>query len=422
MNNEKNELKDDARVPGRRQFIRNSALGMLALNLGCDLFGDEPGYFPGPGLQGSKADWGGKYVMESAPGPITVINGKPYTYFGGTGYYALQGSPELIKAAVAAVKKFGIHPATSRSGFGNTPVLIDVEKRTANFLGVEDAFYFVSGYLGSLVLLQTLKDKYDVIVMDETAHFSVKDGAYTTGKRIITFKHRSAEDLKATLQKELHPGERPLLATDGVFPTYGVIAPIPEYLATIKQYNGLIAIDDAHSCGVLGPNGRGTYDHFGLKDDSLYFCGTLSKAFGGEGGFVCGTKEFVDNAKARTGVYPGATPTGTATAAAAAKGLEIVTNHPEMRQKLWKNVKRVKDGIRNMGFPMNDTHVPIVSWELKSAKEMLAVQKALLDKGICLPYSKYVGAAAGGVLRASIFSAHTEAQIDFLLDEVKKLV
>jgi len=412
----------DTAVSSRRRFLKNSALGMLALNLRWDILREEGFFIDAADSSEGQLQWGGMYIMESAPGPVTTINGRPYLYFGGTGYYALHGHPELINAAVAAVKKYGVHPGTSRSGFGNNPVLLEVEKRIADYFGVEDAFYFVSGYLGTLVLVQTLKDKYDVIVMDETAHFSVKDGVYSTRKKVLTFKHRDPEDLKQTLKKELKPGERPLLCTDGIFPTFGVIAPVPEYLEALKPYGGLIVLDDAHSVGVLGPNGRGTYDHFGLKGDNLYFCGTLSKAFGGEGGFICGSKEFIEQAKLTTGIYSGATPTGNATAAAAAKGVEIVKNHPEMRDRLRRNVKLVKAGLKKLGFPVNDSPVPIVTWSLKSADEMLRVHRALMDRGIVVPYSRYVGAPAGGVLRASIFSEHTEAQINRLLVELKSLV
>jgi len=362
------------------------------------------------------------YIMESAPGPITVINGKSYLYFGGTGYYALHGNPQLIEAAIAAVKKYGIHPGTSRSGFGNNAVLLDVEKKIADFFGTEDAFYFVSGYLGPLVLVQALRDKYDVIVMDETAHFAVKDAVYSTNKRVLTFKHRDPEELKRVLKKELKSDERPLLCTDGIFPTFGVIAPVPDYVEILKEYNGLIVLDDAHAVGVLGSKGRGTYDYFGLQGDNLYFSGTLSKAFGGEGGFICGSKEFIEKAKATTGIYSGATPTGNATAAAAAKGIEIVKNHPEMRQRLYKNVKLIKAALKKLGFPMNETPVPIVTWSLKSAEEMLRVHKALMDRGIVVPYSKYVGAPAGGVLRASIFSEHTEDQLNRLISELSSLI
>lgn len=406
----------------RRQFMKRSSLGLLGIGFLNKLHLEEIIFPEREPFASEQLQWSGMNIMESAPGPNTIINGKSYLYFGGTGYYALQGHPQLIEAAMNAVKKYGVHPATSRSGFGNNPVLLDVEKKLADFFGTEDAFYFVSGYLGPLVLVQTLRDKYDVIVMDETAHFAIKDAVYTTNKRVVSFKHRDPEELRRVLRKELKPNERPLLCTDGIFPTFGVIAPVPDYLEILKQYGGLIVLDDAHAVGVLGPKGRGTYDYFGLKGDNLYFSGTLSKAFGGEGGFICGSKEFIEKAKATTGIYSGATPTGNATAAAGAKGIEIVKNHPEMRQRLYKNVKFIKDGLKKLGFPMNDTPVPIVTWSLKSAEEMLRVHRTLMDRGIVVPYSKYVGAPAGGVLRASIFSEHTEEQLNRLISELRDLI
>lgn len=417
-NVEKKGIKDIT----RRDFMTKSALGMLSLGLLGDQALSEILSGENIELPSGQLQWGGIYVMEGPPGPLTVINGKLYLYFGGTGYFALHGHLHLVEAAISAVKKYGIHPGTSRSGFGNNPILLDVEKRIADFFGSEDAFYFVSGYLGPLVLLQTLRDKYDVIIMDETSHFAVKDAVNSIGKKVLTFKHRDAENLKKVVVKGLKPDERPVLCTDGIFPTFGVIAPIPDYVEILKPYGGLFVLDDAHAVGVLGARGRGTFEYYGLKGENLYFSGTLSKAFGGEGGFICGSKEFIEKAKTITGIYSGATPTGNATAAASAKGIEIVKSHPEMRQQLYKNVELAKKGLRKLGFPMNDTPVPIVTWSLKSADEMLRVHKALMDRSIIVPYSKYVGAPAGGVLRASIFSEHTEEQINRLINELGKLI
>lgn len=421
MGNKKVIIERKSQTIGRRQFIKDSSLGLFGLNAAWHTLIDAS-FFHIDSMTKGQLQWGGVYTMESAPGPMTVINGHRYLYFGGTGYYALHGHPDLINAAIAAVKKYGIHPGTSRSGFGNNPVILNVEKRIADFFGTEDAFYFVSGYLGPLVLVQTLSNQYDVIAMDEVSHFAVKDGVYSTGKRVLTFKHRDPNNLKSVLQNNLKKGERPLLCTDGIFPTFGVIAPVPEYLEVLRPYNGLLVLDDAHAVGVLGSNGRGTYDHYELKGDNLYFCGTLSKAFGGEGGFICGSKEFIEKAKMTTGIYSGATPTGNATAAAAAKGVEIVKNHPEMRDRLRKNVKFLKEGMKKLGFSMNDNPVPIVTFSLRSSADMLRVHKTLMERGIVLPYSKYVGAPAGGVLRASIFSEHTEDQLISLLTELKALI
>jgi 8-amino-7-oxononanoate synthase len=404
----------------RRDFLRASVAG--AGLLWADLRLTE---FPAAGLQTAPSSPGaapGPFVMESIPGPEVIISGKKYLYFGGVGYYALHGHPDVIRAGVEAFPKYGMQSGTSRSGFGNNPVLIGVERKIADYFGTEDSVYFVSGYLDNLILAQGLAGKYDVIFMDETAHYSVKDGVATTHKPVFTYRHRDPGDLAAQIKKNLKAGERPLVMTDGVFPTFGVLAPVPDYLKVLEPYGGLVGLDDSHGVGVLGPHGRGTVDHYGITSDRVYYAGTLSKAFGGHGGFIPASKEFITNIRQNVGVYSGASPTPTPAAAASAKGIDLVAAHPEWREKLRRNTDLMKSGLRRLGFEVNDSPMPLATWALKSADDMKKLQKELLDRGIALPYTKYVGASAGGVLRATIFSTHTEAQIQRLLDEIKRLV
>ena len=405
----------------RRNFLKTSATGAGALLF--DLrFGDtfieefaQPAPQPG-------SPYGDMFVMESAPGAETVINGRTYVYFGGTGYFGLHGHPELIKAGVEAFPKYGTHSGTTRSGFGNNPVLLEVERRLADYFGTEDAVYFVSGYFANLVLAQGLAASYDVIFIDETAHFSVRDGAATAGKPVHTFRHRDPDDLAAQLKKILKPKERPLLLTDGVFPTFGHIAPVPDYVRALAPYNGLIGLDDSHAVGVLGATGRGTSEHFGLRGENLHFAGTLSKAFGAHGGFLPSSRRLIQHIRQNLGVYSGSSPTPTPIAASSAKGLELVKAHPEWREALRKNTSLVKQGLRCLGFETNDSPVPIATFTLKSAEEMKKVQKTLMDRGVAVAYLKYVGAPSGGVLRATVFSTHTEAHIQKLLDELRRAV
>lgn len=407
----------DVRLPGRREFLAKSLSAVLVLNPALGrIFADDERPL------GDAVPPAGGFVMESAPGPETVINGRRCLYFGGTGYFALHGHPEVIEAGIAAFRKFGCHSATSRTGFGNTPVQLELEKKIAGYFGTEDSIHFVSGYLDNLFLVQALKERIGAIFIDETAHFSIRDAVYSALKPVHTFRHRDPDDLARMLQRNLKAGDVPLVMTDGIFPTFGLIAPVPEYLKALEPYQGYLCLDDSHSVGVLGPNGRGTYEHFGVKSDRCFFAGTMSKAFGGHGGFIPATKAFIDHIKATCGAYPGATPSPTPAMAASIKGLEIVAREPQRRERLRRNVARVKSGLRQLGFEMNDNPVPIATWALRSAGDMKKVQQELFGRGIAVALSTYIGAPAGGVLRASIFSEHTPGQIDRLLDELKRLV
>ncbi len=361
-------------------------------------------------------------VMESAPGAETVLNGRRYLYFGGTGYFGLQGHPAVIRAGVRVFHDFGTHSATSRSGFGDNPILLEVEERLGQFFQEEEAVYFGSGYLGSLILSQALSDLYDIVFVDELAHFSINDAIPTLGKPVIRFRHRDPDDLRKKLKMRLQAHRRPFLLTDGVFPAFGRIAPVPEYAEVLAGYEGLIGLDDAHGVGVLGANGRGTYEHFGIKDSNFYYCGTLSKAFGGHGGFVAGKKDLIGRIRTKSGAYIGSTPTPTPIAAATAKGLEILMKHPEMRDRLWRNVATFKTGLRALGIEVEDSQVPIVAWSMRSEEVMRKIQRRLLGRGIAIAYLKYVGAPAAGVLRVSVFSTHTVAQVRRLLDELARVL
>lgn len=404
--------------PGRRTFLKRSTIGLLFMNYSLGHLFSEDGQSPST----SPSLYGNMFIMESAPGAEAVINGKKCIYFGGTGYFGLQNNPEVIQAGIEAFKKFGVHIATSRTGFGNNPVLLEAEKKIAEFFGTEDAVYFPSGYLSNIVLVQMLADEYDAIFIDETAHFSIRDAIYSARKPVFSFRHRDPNDLRKQLRDNLKPGDIPLLMTDGVFPTFGLIAPVPDYIKALEPYNGIMCLDDAHAVGHLGSNGRGTYDYYGVRSDRLHFAGTLSKAFGGYGGFVPASRKLIDKVRASVGVYSGATPTPTPIAAATIKAIELVRKHPEWREKLRKNTALGKDGMKKLGFEMNDTPIPIITWTLKSAEMMKKVQHELWSRGIAVAYLKYVGAPAGGVLRASIFSTHSEEHIRRLLAELKKLL
>jgi 7-keto-8-aminopelargonate synthetase-like enzyme len=360
--------------------------------------------------------------MQSPPGAETVIDGKKYLYFVGTGYYCLQSHPEVIEAACNAAWELGIGSATSRTGYGNNPALLAVERRCAEFFGTEDALYYVSGYCGNAIMAQTLNEDFDVFAVDELAHYSVFDGVKQSGKRYIIFGHLDPEDLFRQLKKQLKPGERPLLMTDGIFPVTGAIPPVGEYIKVIGEFDGGgICLDDAHAVAVLGENGRGTYEYLGLEGENLYFSGTLSKAIGGHGGIIPGGKSLVDRAKERSHLYDGATPPPVPAAAATAKAMEIVRGHPEIRKQLWANVKKLKSGLSYLGIETDDTPVPIICIDRGDPVRMEALQRELMARGIVVAYVKsYAGAE--GVIRIAVFSTHTDEMLERLLEELGRLL
>ncbi len=363
------------------------------------------------------------YLMDSAPGAITKINGKEYFYFGGTSYYELHKNEEVINSAINALKKYGINSSSSRSSYGTTQLLLEVEREAADYFNCDDAVYLPSGFLTDLAAVHALSSRkmFDIVFIDEISHYSNEYAAKLSGKPIYKFSHLNDVDLEEKIFKYLQQGQKPLIITDGIFPIFGKIAPVHKYLSIIEKFNGILWVDDAHALGILGPNGRGTYEHYDLTSERFYFGGTFSKAFGGFGGIIPGNKIFIDEIK-NNQIQNGATPPPSSAAAASLTGLRLVKSKPELKFKLWENAKRLKTGLRDLGIEVEDTNVPIVAWVMNSKSEMQKIQKELMKRDIVIQYIQYIGTGEDGALRIVVFSSHTSEQIDNLVYELKKII
>jgi len=374
--------------------------------------------------------------MQSPPGPYTLIDGRRYLYFAGTGYLGLQSHPDVIRAVGEAAEQYGIGSATSRRGFGNTPPVLEVERRAAEFFGTDEAFYFMSGYVANHILTLASRDAFDVVFLDEWSHYCVAEAAQLADKPVIRFRHADPEDLREKLRADLPPGGRPLVMTDGVFTGRGNVAPVAEYRAVLEDFpGGAICVDDAHGVGVLGSQGRGTYDaagmfdrrvndEIGTSDDTrLLLCGTLSKAVGGFGGIMPGSRAFIDRLKASSTYHNGASAPPVPIAAATARALQMMIDEPQMRQRLWRNVAAVKNGLRGLGLAVDDTPVPIVCLVVGDAANMRRIHGELMQREIIVPYlAAYSGIGVEGALRLAVFATHTDKMIARLLDELRRLL
>jgi len=389
-------------------------------------------------------------VMQSPPGPETVIDGRRYLYFAGTGYLGLQGNPEVIRAACEAAHRFGLGGATSRAGFGDTPPVLDVEHQAARFFRAGAAFYFATGYAGPQILAEFLRGQFDAVAVDEAAHYAVAGAARATALPSCTFRHNDPDALGDALRDALqnHPARpaNPLVMTDGVFSALGHVAPLADYVAVLNEggfARPVLCVDDAHGVGVLGNSGRGTLEHAGLLDASLdasginaepltsapsgrtsvVFCATLSKAFGGFGGIVPGARAWIERLKTHSPYYRGASPPPPPAAAATARALELAIADPSLRSRLAENVRRMKTGLRRLGLPADDTPVPIVCLRIGTADSMQAVQQDLMARGIVIAYFRsYAGLGPEGALRLAVFATHTEAMIQQLLDALRQVL
>jgi 8-amino-7-oxononanoate synthase len=360
-------------------------------------------------------------IMESPSGAQIIFNGRPMDYFAGTGYLGLQNHPAVLKAAQVALQQYGFSTATSRGGYGEHPIYKELEQEACAYFGAEKVIYFASGYMGISILTQSTGNKFDHIFIDSSAHFSLWDAAYATNLPITPFHHMRTQSLAENLQKELRPKERPLVLSDGVFPVSGEIAHLPDYLELVKPLHGFVYLDDAHAVGVLGNNGWGTPDYFGIYDTSCLTSGTLAKALGGFGGVIWGKKDWVESIDRESRICVGASPLPLVVAAASAQALAIARTTPELRYQLWENVKYARIGLRALGWELADSPVPIICLDGRSGVSLEKIKKELFEQAIAIELVRsYTSTPAGGALRIVIFSSHSIAQIDHLIEKINR--
>lgn len=360
--------------------------------------------------------------MESPMGARTVFNSQEMDYFSGTGYLGLQNHPEVIQAAISALQRYGTATGTSRGGFGEHPIYDGLEEAGRAFFGASGVLYFASGYLGMMVLTQATGELYNHIFIDSSAHFSLWDAAQATNLPITVFHHRQPQALQEKLEHDLLPHERPLVLSDGIFPISGEIAPLPDYLALVKPYNGLVYLDDAHALGVLGENGRGTPEYYEVNEESCRSCGTLAKALGGYGGVIWGTAKWTEQIDRASRVIAGSSPPPLGVAAASARALEIARSSPGLRQTLWANVARARAGLRTAGWDLEETPSPIICLAGRQGTSLERIKAGLLEQGIAVPLVRnYSSTPAGGALRIAIFATHSSQQIDRLVAAISSL-
>jgi 8-amino-7-oxononanoate synthase len=358
-------------------------------------------------------------VLQSPVGPRVRIDGREVDYFCGTSYFGLHGHPEVIAAACAAAHEVGLGAATSLS----TPAHAALDRELRAFLDVETVALAPSGYLAPLVLLQALRQDYDIAFVDSAAHYGELDALRAVGRDFATFQHLDPEDLARQLSSRLRAGQRPLVLTDGVFPSTGALAPLVDYEAALSRYpGGLLCIDDAHAFGVLGEMGRGSLEHHRVDPLNAYACGTLSKAFGAAGGIVPGPRALAEKIRAHSTVPIGASAPSAPAAAAAAAAVRLLADCPAMRRTLWGNVARLRSGLRGLGFDLAPTPVPIVSLSGRMDLDLRRAHARLADDGIAVlhvPPRGYSDAPSVESLRIAVFSTHSHEQIDRLVDALR---
>ncbi len=324
-------------------------------------------------------------LLEGPSAAVSHIDGRDVINLASNNYLGLTTDPRLIEAAIAATRKYGAGSGAVRSISGTMDLHMALERRIAQFKNVEACVVFQSGFTANAGTVSAVLTPEDHIVSDELNHASIIDGARLSRAKIHVFPHKdhaAAERILGELDGK--PGRR-LLITDGVFSMDGDIGPLPELVAAAERHGAIMMVDDAHSSGVLGRNGRGTIDHFGLHGRVDIQVGTLSKAIGVLGGYVCGTRNLIEFLyhRARPCLFWTSPPPGVGAAGLAA--FDIQEQEPKRIEKLWENTRFFRQGLRDLGFNTGVSETPIVPVIVGDAALAHRFSAALFELKACSP-------------------------------------
>ncbi len=359
--------------------------------------------------------------IASAEDTEVTIEGKRVLMFGSNNYLGLTVHPKVKEAAQKAIEKYGTGTCGSRFLNGTLEIHLELERKLADFMRKERALVFSTGYQTNLGTISALAGKEDVIITDKWDHASIIDGTRLSFGEIRRFKHNDMNDLERVL-KSIPENKGKLIVVDGLFSMEGDIADLPGIVELAKKYGARVMVDDAHAIGVLGKNGRGTAEHYGLEDEVDLVMGTFSKSFASLGGFIAG-KEYVINFIqhfARSLIFSASMPPANVAAVSAA--LDIIKNEPERRQKLWDNTKRMLDGLRGMGYDTGLSETPVIPVIIGDDMKTFMFWRALLDNGVYVnPVISPAVPPGRQLLRISMMATHTDEQIDRALEVFEKL-
>ena len=358
--------------------------------------------------------------LQSPQQPYVKIAGKSYLMLSSNSYLGLCNDQRLKQAAMDAMEKYGVGSGGSRLTTGSYEVHKKLEDEIAAFKRAEAALLFNTGYMANIGAISSIAGKDWVIFSDRFNHASIIDGCRLSGAEIIIYEHCDASDLETKAHS--HRGRRALVVTDGLFSVDGDIAPLPEIVQVAKKYNMLLMVDDAHATGVLGENGGGTADYFGLQNEIDIQMGTFSKALASEGGFIAGNRDLIDYLanKARSFIF--STALAPATVAVSLRALEIVQAEPRLRQSLIANSAWFREKLREIGFEIMDFPTPIISIVLGPPDLTVNFSNRLMGEKIFVSAIRPPTVPQGtSRLRINLMATHTADDLAPVIDSMASI-
>jgi len=353
-------------------------------------------------------------VLEGEQKAVCVFDGREVINLASNNYLGLTSDKKLRKASIEAVRNYGVGAGAVRTIAGTMKLHMELEEQIARFKNVEACVVFQSGFTANAGTVSAVLGKEDLIVSDELNHASIIDGARLSRATIKVFKHKDIQDCERILQEHANfPGKK-LIITDGVFSMDGDIAPLPLLCDLAEKYGCIMMVDDAHASGVLGRGGRGTIDHLECHGRVQIQVGTLSKAIGSMGGYVCGSRDLIDflYLRARPFLFSTSHPPATAAACRAAFALLDSPEGEKLVKRLWTNTKFFKKELKKRGFQFQTSETPIVPIHVGDAAKAFEFSRKLFEAGVFAPAVGYPTVAEGKArLRAIVTAAHKREQL-----------
>lgn len=358
--------------------------------------------------------------IQEVYGNKVKVDGKEMIMAGSNNYLGLLDHPQVQKAAQEAVDRYGVATCGSRFLNGTLDIHVELEEKLAQFMKKEAALAFSTGFQTNQGIISTLICRGDAVITDQMIHASIIDACRLSYGDVYKYKHNDMDDLEKQLSSIGNVVGK-MIVVDGVFSMEGDLANLPDIVELAKKYNAQIMVDDAHGIGVMGKNGRGTAEHFGVEDEIDLIMGTFSKSFSSLGGMVAGNKKVISYIKhfARSLIFSASiTPASVATVLAT---LDIIQNEPERRERLWEITDKMISGFQSMGYDTGPTETPIIPVYIRNDELAFMLWKMLRENGIFTNPIVYPAVPKGeALIRTSYSATHSDEELDTVLGLFEK--
>ena len=364
-------------------------------------------------------------VLEDQQAPVCHYDGREVINLASNNYLGLANHPKLIEAALKATRELGVGSGAVRTIAGTMRIHMDLEEKIARFKNVEACVVFQSGFAANAGTVSAILGKEDFILSDELNHASIIDGARLSRAKIKVFRHKDVAHCEQLLNEVAREPGRKLVITDGVFSMDGDIGPVDKLGALAAKYGAIMMVDDAHASGVLGQNGRGSVDHFGMHGRVDVQVGTLSKAIGALGGYVCGSRDLIDYLYHRARPFLFSTSHPPSVAATCIAAFDILENEPERIQRLWDHTHYFQGELRRLGFNIGgvttpSTETPITPILVGEGRAAMDFSRALFDEGVMGTGIAFPTVPEGKArIRLILTSEHTKTQLNRALETLE---